>query len=330
MSANPSPRSRHVFFDPPLNPVAAHHLRNWIPRLATLGVSSEILPTGARLFDFSAAGLNGGVLLAELSTAGFAQASFVSGVSDNSPVTYVQVVCDQPCSGLILGQLAGRVVQTEDYFGFCSGSIRACFDSDPYRKHFNHGREAAAEVKVGVLEGPRPTESALAYLTQKSGAAAESELCLAYAPSDSLASIVQVLARAAETGLKTLHETGYDVRKVVSAVGRAPLCPMAKDAANAFVVANSSIIYGGSVDLFVDDDLDALQVVGPKLPASASDAYGTGIADIYRSAGGDFSKMPPSIFRVGVVTLHSVRSGGRCSYGKLDQTSLNRDWSSSV
>ncbi len=95
---------------------------------------------------------------------------------------------------------------------------------------------------------------------------APSAVTLLIAPTASLAGGLQVVARSVETALHKLHELKFDLRRVVSAHGVAPLPPVAKDDLAAIGRTNDSILYGARVVLYVTGDdasLDAGRPAGP-------------------------------------------------------------------
>ena len=72
-----------------------------------------------------------------------------------------------------------------------------------------------------------------------------SELTFVVAPTASLAGGVQISARIIETGLHKMETLGFDVSRVVSAMGTAPLPPVAKNDLRAIGRTNDCILYGG-------------------------------------------------------------------------------------
>ncbi len=67
-------------------------------------------------------------------------------------------------------------------------------------------------------------------------------------------------------------ELGFDVRRVVSAFGTAPLPPVARNDLAAIGRTNDAILYGARVVLFVRGDDASIETIGPKVPSSASKA----------------------------------------------------------
>ena len=98
---------------------------------------------------------------------------------------------------------------------------------------------------VLVLEGRTlPTDEVAAWVAGKAGVA-PGALTFAIAPTASLAGGVQIVARVIETGLHKMDTIGFDVKRVVSAIGTAPLPPTARSDLRAIGRTNDCILYGG-------------------------------------------------------------------------------------
>jgi methenyltetrahydromethanopterin cyclohydrolase len=141
---------------------------------------------------------------------------------------------------------------------------------------------------------------------------------LAVAPTASLAGGVQVVARVVETGLHKLDTLGFDVTRVVSALGTAPLPPAATSDVRAIGRTNDCVLYGGHVHYTVRADDDELAALAEKLPASASRDYGTPFYDIFQRYEGDFYKIDPLLFSPAEVWLTSTASGKTFHAGGLN------------
>ena len=88
-------------------------------------------------------------------------------------------------------------------------------------------------------------------LAQKAGLE-PSQLTLVAAPTASIAGGVQIIARILETGLHKMDALGFDVKKVVSGIGTAPLPPVATNDLRAIGRTNDCILYGGQARFLID------------------------------------------------------------------------------
>ena len=100
-----------------------------------------------------------------------------------------------------------------------------------------------------VLEGRTlPTDEVAAWVAAKAGVS-EGDITFAIAPTASVAGGVQIVARVIETGLHKMDALGFDVTRVMSAMGTVPLAPVARNDLRDVGRTNDCILYGGQVRL---------------------------------------------------------------------------------
>jgi methenyltetrahydromethanopterin cyclohydrolase len=212
-------------------------------------------------------------------------------------------------------QYAGWQVSAGKYFAMGSGPMRAAAAREPLFEKIGHTERP--EVAVGVLEsGKLPPAEVCRELADKCGVAPD-KLTLLVAPTSSIAGTVQVVARSVETALHKLFELGFDLERIVSGHGTAPLPPAARDDLAAVGRTNDAILYGGDVTLYVRGDDASLEAVGPHVPAGASRDHGQPFAAIFEHYNRDFYKIDPHLFSPAVVTLSNVDSGRAFRYGHV-------------
>jgi methenyltetrahydromethanopterin cyclohydrolase len=289
--------------------------------------------TGAHVLDCGVkveGGLRAGLGLARVCLAGLAEVSLVPGEVDGVACPHVQVATDQPVLACMASQYAGWQVKEmkagkpEKFFGMGSGPMRAAYGKEELFDHIP-GRERPS-VAVGVLETRKlPGDEVVAPLAERLQLAPD-QLTLLVAPVFSLAGTVQVVARSLETALHKLHELKFDLKQVASGYGVAPLPPPAADEIAAIGRTNDAILYGGRVVLWVRAADEALAEVGPKVPSSASPAYGAPFAEIFERAGRDFYKIDPMLFSPAELVLCNLTSGRCHRFGKLAGDVLRRSF----
>ena len=122
---------------------------------------------------------------------------------------------------------------------------------------------------------------------------------------------------------------GFDLNKVVSGMGTAPLPPVAKNDLRAIGRTNDCILYGGQARYTVDADDAELAALVPRIPATASKDYGTPFSEIFQRYDGDFYQIDPLLFSPAEVWLTSVQSGKTYHAGRVNpdvlRTSLFAD-----
>jgi methenyltetrahydromethanopterin cyclohydrolase len=129
---------------------------------------------------------------------------------------------------------------------------------------------------------------------------------------------VQVVARVIETGLHKMETLGFDVTKVVSAEGTAPLPPVAKNDIRAIGRTNDCVLYGGQARFTMRGEDDELAKLASQLPATTSRDYGTPFYETFKRYDSDFYKVDPLLFSPAEVWLTNVTSGRTFHAGLLN------------
>jgi len=280
-------------------------------RANELRIAVHRLASGARVIDAGvnvAGGLNAGLVLAELCMAGLGGAALVPIRVGDTPYAGLQVWTDHPAVSCMASQYAGWAIQVGDYFGMGSGPLRAHARVE-HELFTKLGYAERAERGVLVLESRTLPGDAVAEWVGARSNLDPSRLTFAVAPTASLAGGVQVVARIIETALHKMEVLGFDVTRVVSGTGSAPLPPVAKSDLRAIGRTNDCILYGGEARFTVRAEDDELASLAERLPASASGDYGTPFYDVFKRYGGDFYKIDPLLFSPAEVWLTSATSG---------------------
>lgn len=293
----------------------------------SLRVVSRAIDGGGRVLDFGAeaeGGLAAGRALAEVCTAGLADVSVVPGTIDELGWPHVQVISDHPVAACLLSQYAGWQVSVEKFFAMGSGPMRAAAAREELFGKLGY-RESASEV-VGVLEGRKiPKPEVVQYIAEKAGVARD-KVTLLIAPTASVAGNFQVVARVVETALHKLFEVGFDVSRIRSAYGTAPLAPVAKDDLAGIGRTNDAILYGGRVTLWVRGDDESIAHIGPKVPAVSSACYGQPFLKIFEDAGKDFYKIDPHLFSPAEITFQNLDTGRVQRFGQVAPSVLRQSF----
>jgi len=291
-----------------------------VANAAALRVTARTLPGGARVIDAgidTPGGYGAGRALAEICMGGLADVAFPPLLLGGDTWPGVRVWTDHPAVSCMASQYAGWAIQVGKYFAMGSGPLRA--HARVEQELFAKLRYAErAERGVLVLETrAAPTDAVAAWVGQKAGLA-PSQLTFVVAPTASLAGGVQIAARMLETGLHKMDTLGFDVTKVVSGMGTAPLPPVAKNDLRAIGRTNDCILYGGQARYTVNADDAELSALVPKIPAAASKDYGTPFYEIFKRYDGDFYKIDPLLFSPAEVWLTSVGSGKTYHAGQVN------------
>lgn len=276
---------------------------------------------GATLLDFgcdTAGSLGAGLALAEISSAGLIDLDIDMQTLDGSSWPHLKALTDTPFEACLLCQFGGWKIHRDGYFAIGSGPMRAAVGAEDIFKeavYFESARRAC-----GVLEADElPTDRTLSDIADECGVHPQG-LGICVAPVTSIAGSLQVVARSIETAMHKLHETKFDVTRVVSAAGTAPLPPVQIDAIKGIGTTNDAILYGGSVTLWVEGDDESIAEIGPQVPSWSSEAAGQPFAEIFRAAGGDFYAIDPKLFSPAEIVMLNIDTGRAHRFGRRDES----------
>lgn len=293
-----------------------------------LNVWQSSLPCGAHLIDCGVkanGGLEAGRMLAEVCLSALGSVSIVPADRGLWCGPAVQVKTDRPVLACLASQYAGWQLKGDKFFAMGSGPMRAVANRETLFSDIGYSEPADDTYGVvGVLETNRLPSDEIAQQIATACGVPVDKVRLLCARTASLAGSVQVVARSVETALHKLHELKFDLNKIVSGYGVAPLPPIAKDDLTAIGWTNDAVLYGGEVTLWVQADDDELHALGPKVPSSASPDFGEPFAQIFHRYNGDFYKIDPLLFSPAVVTFVNLTSGRTHRFGTLTPGVLQR------
>jgi len=279
-------------------------------------VEQQVLPGGTTLLDCGISHPGSrelGLLLARICLADLAKVAIVASDKTEWSGEFVSVTTDQPIAACMASQYAGWQITGEKYFAMGSGPMRAAAAREPLFEDI--GFQEQPDECVGVLEAAKlPPDEVCRDIAAKCGVE-PSKLTLLVAPTHSIAGTLQVVARSVETALHKLHELGFDLSRVESGQGFAPLPRVAKDDLAAIGLTNDAILYGGEVTLEVRGDDQSIEAIGPKIPSSASADYGRPFSEVLAEYNNDFYQVDPMLFSAAKVTLHNLDTGNTFSFG---------------
>lgn len=237
----------------------------------------------------------------------------------------VQVQTDQPIAACLASQYAGWKLAEGKYFAMGSGPMRLAAAREPLFEKMKWQREETEEA-VGILETRElPPPALIARIAAECHVDPEN-VTLLLAPTASLASGVQIVARSVETALHKLLELEFDLTRVVSGYGVAPLPPPGKNDLVSIGRTNDAILYGGEVTLYVDCADDLIVEIGPRVPSCASDDFGRPFQEIFEHYQGDFYQIDPHLFSPAAVTFCNLKSGKTFRYGEVKPELIRKSW----
>ena len=285
-----------------------------------LRIAVHTLPTGARVIDAgvqASGSLEAGIELARLCMGDLGRVAFTMMKIGTGMFPGIEVQTDHPAQACMASQYAGWAINPEGFFAMGSGPLRA--KARVERELFEKLRyQEDAARGVLVLEGRTLPDDAVAEWVARKAGVEPHALTFAVAPTASLAGGVQIVARVIESGLHKMDTIGFDVTRVVSATGTAPLAPTARSDMRAIGRTNDCILYGGQARYIVNADDAELEALATRLPACSSPDYGTPFYDIFKRYNSDFYKIDPTLFSAAEIWLTSAASGRTFHGGMLN------------
>jgi len=282
---------------------------------------------GATVLDFAIdrpGTMADGITLAKICMADLADVAISQADSPDLPLPIVNVATEHPVLACMASQYAGWPLAEGKFFAMCSGPARSLRGKEDVLKELDVIHKS--DVAVGVLETSTvPTAEAIAKFASDC-AVSESNVTLCVAKTASLPGTIQVVARIVETAMHKLHELGFDLLSVKSGSGSAPLPPIADDDMTALGWTNDAILYGGSVNLSVDTDDEAITSILDQVPSSSSSDFGTPFLDIFNSYDKDFYKIDKLLFSPAKVVINNLRSGNTFVVGSIHHDVLQKSF----
>jgi methenyltetrahydromethanopterin cyclohydrolase len=277
------------------------------------------LDSGATALDFGVnaeGGIEAGLLLAEIETAGLATVQAEMGEVAGAPRPRVELQTDHPALALLCSQKAGWELAFESGFeGLGSGPARALVAEEDEFHQVEYFDEFDLTV-LGVESIELPGDEVAEHVAEKAGVEPSGVFLPTYA-TGSMAGSVSTAARAPELAVFRLFELGYDPRKILSAIGSAPVAPVSYDEGVAMGRTNDALAYGGEVHLTVTEDSEHFADV----PSTAADEYGTPFEQIFEDADWDFYDIPETVFAPAKVTVDVVNGPTRV-FGETNEDLL--------
>jgi methenyltetrahydromethanopterin cyclohydrolase len=286
-----------------LNRLAIERVDEAIDFAEEFGIGTYELDSGATVLDFGIdfeGGVEAGLLLAEIQTAGLATLDTRMDEVAGAPIPHVELETDHPAIALLCSQKAGWELSVDGFEGLGSGPARALVAEEDVFGEVDY--VDAFELTVLTVETDElPGEDVARVVAQRTEVNEEAVYLVAF-PTASVAGSVSVAARAAELGVYRLTELGYDPADVLSVTGSAPLPPVAGDERTAMARTNDALVYGGQVHYVVEEEPDDPQA----LVSTASEEYGLPFEAVFEDADWEFSGLPREVFAPAQVTVDVV------------------------
>lgn len=265
-----------------------------------LGVSADELDNEAMVIDFgheSAGGIEAGLLLAEIQTAGLATVQTRMDAVAGAPIPHVELTTDRPAHALLCSQKAGWELGVGEFEGLGSGPARALVAEEEVFSRVGYRDEF--DFAVLAVESDEPPTEAVAEAVAERAGVGTNAVFLPTTPTASLTGSVTVAARAGELATVRLTDMGYDPLDIRSVSASAPLPPVSDSEESALGRTNDALAYGGRVHLVVTADSERFS----ELPSTAAEEYGTPFEEIFEVADWEFTDLPGELFAPAQLTV---------------------------
>ncbi|NYT06210.1 MAG: methenyltetrahydromethanopterin cyclohydrolase [Methanomicrobiales archaeon] len=272
-------------------------------------VAFHQLDNGARIIDCGVSTRGGylaGKRFTEICMGGLGEINFRMGQISNIPLPFIEVNTDFPSISCLGAQKAGWTVKVGNFFAMGSGPARA-LSLMPKHTYEVIDYEDESDFAVIALESDTlPNGEVMQHIADKCHIEVEN-VSAVVAPTASQVGSIQVAGRCVETAIYKLNELGFDTRKIISAIGTAPLPPVKKDSTRAMGCTNDATIYHGQIYLTMKapEIVDYLE----KIPSLKSSSYGKPFYDTFKAANFDFYQIDTALFSPAEVIINELTEG---------------------
>ncbi|MEQ1951107.1 methenyltetrahydromethanopterin cyclohydrolase [Mesorhizobium sp. CN2-181] len=286
--------------------------------VSTGALGETLIDAGAKTQGSIEAGLR----MAEASMGGLGTITALMDRNSERWPYSIEVRSSQPVIACLGAQYAGWNLSTDGYFAMGSGPARALARVEPLYETLAYRDEAASAVLI--LETASPPPQTVVEKVAKATGLPTDKLTFLYAPTQSLAGTVQIVARSLEVALHKANDLKFPIADIVDGIAAAPLPAPHPDFLTAMGRTNDAIIYGGSVQLFVRGSADAARELAKRLPSHTSRDHGKPFKEIFKQFKGDFYAIDPLLFSPARAIVTAIDSGETFRTGRIDAEMLER------
>ncbi len=292
-------------------------------KLDTLGDGTTIIDAGIDTLG----GLEAGRRIAEICLGGLGDVA-LNMAGGKWPLS-VSVSTANPVLACLGSQYAGWSLSYEEgkdaFRALGSGPGRALARKEKLFEELGYCDNALATCLVLEVDKFPPLE-VIDKVIRDCRVAAE-QLTFILTPTQSLAGVVQIVARVLEVALHKVHALGFPLDQIIDGAGAVPLPPPAEDFMTSMGRTNDAILFAGRVQLFVDCSDAEARDLAQKLPSSASRDYGKLFGQIFKDVGYDFYKIDPMLFAPAEVAVSTLKGGKTFRAGNVNEALLDASFS---
>lgn len=318
--------------EPSINTLAGQLVDRMVADAAPLRIAVSKGEKGETIIDAGKAvrgGIEAGLRIAEICLGGLGTVELGPTGSHSNWPFQISVRSTDPVIACLASQYAGWALSHGEgkgaFFALGSGPGRALARKEPlFAELAYHDNATRATL---VLEGDRPPPPEVVQKVADACGVKPENLTFIFAPTQSLAGGVQVVARVLEVALHKAHELKFPLSRIIDGLACAPLSPPHPDFIQAMGRTNDAIIYGGQAQLFVTGPADDARALAEQLPSTTSRDHGRPFAEVFKAYKGDFYSIDPMLFSPARAIVTAVDTGETFRAGKIDHALLDASFS---
>lgn len=310
---------------PSVNALTAPLVDALIQDRLALRIGVDTLPSGARVIDAGIAypgGLEAGCRIAEICMGGLGKVN-INATNSRWPLN-VSVTTRHAVLACLGSQYAGWSLSHGEgkgaFHALGSGPGRSLALKEPLYEEL--GYRDSSDKTVLVLEVDRAPPPEIVDKVSRDCKVAPEQITFILTPTRSVAGCVQIVARVVEVALHKAHALGFPLDRIIDAAGSAPVPPPAPDFVKAMGRTNDAILFGATVQLYVNSTDEEARKFATELPSTSSRDYGRPFGDIFKSVKYDFYQIDPHLFAPASVVVTNVETGASFRGGRLNDDLL--------
>ena len=298
-----------------------------IPHAEEMNCAVHLLKNGATVVDMGLhvpGSYSAGKLFVEATIGGIGVVQFGEFRLGSICLPSIDVYIDRPQESTLSSQFSGWKMNRKDpetgVDSIGSGPARAIARNDIFSQSWGY-QDVHHEAVFAAQTTIMPDESLAEEVARECNIEPRNVYILV-SRTGSLTGSIQVCSRTVEASQWRICRKGFDISKIISAMGICPIAPPIFDEVRAMDRVNTALLYGVTVRYVVDCEDHEIEDILEELPFSASRRYGEDFIDIFEEGKRDFYIVDKDIHTVARYELTNVRSGRTFAAGELREDKL--------
>ncbi len=297
-----------------------------LPRAEMLNCQVIHLKNGATVIDM---GINAGgsweaaKLFTEVTLSCMGIVSFGRFTFGRIDLPSVNVYLSKPQIACLSSQFSSWKIKADEKYniaGLGSGPARALAQNDAIVKLWDY-KDVNIETVFAAQMSALPDEEFAEHIANECKIKPENLYILA-SKTASIVGSVQICARMIEASIWRLNYDGFDISKIITASGYAPIAPCISDELIAMDRVNNAMLYGATASYVVECEDSEIEKVLDTLAFSSSKFYGCNFGEMFEEGGRDIFTMDIDAHKVARVEINNYKTGKSYTTGVLNEEML--------